>query len=118
MPTLFEFEKQVLDMAKQPFCSQRIEAPVQNRVKVGLQNSPRDAAIGAHEINNVLLERRELVRCCRQIENDPKRSLEPGPVAPGNMREHVADMWMGAKVSKDREREFAGCEFLARIAAT
>ncbi|WP_454621102.1 hypothetical protein [Bradyrhizobium cenepequi] len=100
----FEVEKQSFDMADQPFRLGRIEKSVQDRMEIGLQDLSGGPPLGDHQIDDVSSKRRKVIACRRRIENRIDGSFYLVPLGARNVRQHVADMRMGAKCRVYLER--------------
>ena len=75
--------------------------------KISLQNSARDAAIGAHQIDDIACKRRQLATCGQRIEDCAQSLLHPLPVRARDMRQDVVDMRMAPKAGNDEESQVA-----------
>ena len=85
----------------------RTQDPGEEIAKIWLQNSARDASIGAHQIDDIACERRQVATCGEGIENCAQSLLHPPPIRTGNMRQDVADMRLAPQAGNDQESEIA-----------
>lgn len=85
----------------------RTQEPGEEIAEIWLQNSAGDASIGAHQIDDIACERRQVATCGEGIENCTQSLLHPPPVRTGNMCEDVADMRLAAQAGNDEESEIA-----------
>lgn len=85
----------------------RTQDPGEQTAKIWLQNSARGAAIGAHQIENIACQRRQVATGGQGIENCALSLLHPLPVRAGDMRQDVVNMRMAPKSGDDEESEIA-----------
>jgi hypothetical protein len=85
----------------------RTQDPGEEIAKIWLQNLARDAAIGAHQIDDIACKRRQVATCGQWIENCAQSLLHPPPVRAGDMRQDVANMRLAPKGGNDEESEVA-----------
>src|ERR1019366_1940787 len=75
--------------------------------KIWLHNSACDAAIGAHQIDDIACKRRQVATCGQGIENCAQSLLHPLPARAGDMRQQVANMRMAPKGGNHEENQIA-----------
>src|SRR5664279_3610763 len=102
----FELKKQCINMADQPLGMVRLKNPAQNGLEVGLHDPTGDAAIGTHQIDDVLVEGRKAAARRRQIKNGVERSLHLRPVGTRNVGQDVTEVRMEPKGNERSERQF------------
>lgn len=85
----------------------RTQEPGEEIAEIWLQNSAGDASIGAHQIDDIACERRQVATCGEGIANCTQSLLHPSPFRTGNMCEDVADMRLAAQAGNDEESEIA-----------
>jgi hypothetical protein len=105
--TELEFQEKQADMIGQKRGQVRTQDPGEEIAKIWLQNSARDAAIGAHQIDDIACKRRQVATCGEGIENCAQSLLHPPPVRAGDMRQDVANMRLAPKGGNDDESEIA-----------
>jgi hypothetical protein len=84
----------------------RLKNPAQNGLEVGLHDPTGDAAIGTHQIDDVLVEGRKAAVRRRQIKNGVERSLHLRPVGTRNVGQDVTEVRMEPKGNERSERQF------------
>ncbi len=80
-------------------------------LKIGLENAPCDAAVGTHQFDNVLGERRKVIKRRQWIKNDPKRLSDSFPFPVADMSQNVVNVRMIPEDGDHRLCEFLKIEF-------
>ena len=85
----------------------RTQDPGEEIAKIWLHNSARDAAIGAHQIDDIACKRRQVATCGEGIDNCAQSLLHLLPLRTRDMRQDVANMRLAPKAGNDEESEIA-----------
>ena len=75
-----EFQEQKGDMIGQKSGQVRTQDPGEQIAKIWFHNSARDAAVGAHQIDDISRKRTQIATSGQGIEDRAQSLLHPGPV--------------------------------------
>ena len=83
----------------------------QQCVKIRLEHASRNAALCAHQFDNVFVERRQVVKRRQWIENDVERLPDSLPFPAAQMGQDVVDVRLRAEGGHHRAHEILKIEF-------